>query len=509
MRVAIVGTFDLANYGDLLFPLLARHELERRVDDLELLPFSYHAKDASAWPYAVHSVADLPQALPDLDGLIVGGGHLIRFDTAVADGYGPPPGVDHPTGLWLIPALLAAAAGKPVVWNAVGASPDFGAWGAPLLRAALEASALVTVRDTSSQATLRAISSTTDVGIVPDTAFGLAPLLQAPELVDSFAAWRRDLGLEGPYVVVQGCTQLLAVAERLEAQLRDLAERGYTIVELPIGPILDDHVGLIAPDWEDVVRVEEWPDPLRLAQIVAHAEAAVGYSLHLGITALCHGVPLHRPRCWPGLKYEILARFPGVHQFDDHGRRPRIDIAQGVGRGPVAPQVEECVRSLAEHWDRAAQALTERRPVPPPALARLLSELPETLRQAARLSGEEDAPNASAELVGLRSTLADERLGAKALRAEVARKRATVAELHRSLTELRRLTGAERQRLEEELQAARSRSVAMAERHQAATQLLEEIGKSRAFRLSNRLQQAYGTLFRHPWQAMRRLFVDD
>jgi len=158
VRIAILGTFDLQNYGDLLFPLLARHELGKRFDELELLPSSYHAKEKPAWPYRVYSIQELPDRLGALDGVIVGGGHLVRFDPEVAAGYAPPPGIDHPTGLWLMPALLAAASGLPVVWNGIGTSPHVDEWAAPLLRATLESSALVSVGDSASQATLRAIA---------------------------------------------------------------------------------------------------------------------------------------------------------------------------------------------------------------------------------------------------------------------------------------------------------------------------------------------------------------
>ena len=35
-RVAMCGTFDIKNYGDLLFPLVLRHELESRFGLKEL-----------------------------------------------------------------------------------------------------------------------------------------------------------------------------------------------------------------------------------------------------------------------------------------------------------------------------------------------------------------------------------------------------------------------------------------------------------------------------------------
>ncbi|MEA2489203.1 MAG: lipopolysaccharide transport system ATP-binding protein, partial [Acidobacteriota bacterium] len=82
-QIGIVGTFDVENYGDLLFPLIAEAELRERLGSVTLHRFSYHAKTPPAWPYAVTSVADLPEVIDRLDALLIGGGFLIRFDKRV------------------------------------------------------------------------------------------------------------------------------------------------------------------------------------------------------------------------------------------------------------------------------------------------------------------------------------------------------------------------------------------------------------------------------------------
>src|SRR4030095_13348222 len=108
MEIGIAGTFDVQNLGDLLFPIVAEAELSRRIGPINLHRFSYSEKSPPDWPYRVESVAALPQRAADLDAMLIGGGHLIRFDKAVAPGYGPPsPDIHHPTGYWLMPAPLA------------------------------------------------------------------------------------------------------------------------------------------------------------------------------------------------------------------------------------------------------------------------------------------------------------------------------------------------------------------------------------------------------------------
>ncbi len=79
-QIAIFGTFDVENYGDLLFPILAEAALSTRLGAVKLHKFSYHEKSASDWPYTVTSLTELPELACQLDAILIGGGFLIRFD---------------------------------------------------------------------------------------------------------------------------------------------------------------------------------------------------------------------------------------------------------------------------------------------------------------------------------------------------------------------------------------------------------------------------------------------
>src|SRR5437868_3713816 len=94
-QIGLFGTFDVENYGDLLFPLIAEAELTERLGAVKIHPFSYHAKTPPDWPYTVISLTELPHMVDGLDGVLIGGGFLIRFDKDVAPGYGPPTPIHH------------------------------------------------------------------------------------------------------------------------------------------------------------------------------------------------------------------------------------------------------------------------------------------------------------------------------------------------------------------------------------------------------------------------------
>jgi len=91
-------------------------------------------------------------------------------------------------------------------------------------------------------------------------------------------------------------------------------------------------------------------------------------------------VPLHRPRCWPRLKYDILRRVPHIYQFDDHGGEPRVDLARSIGRREVSDAYRACEAELGRHWDRVARSLDQAPRAISPSLARVLSDLPVELR---------------------------------------------------------------------------------------------------------------------------------
>lgn len=350
-QIGIVGTFDVRNYGDLLFPLIAEAELRQRLGAVKLHRFSYHAQTPPDWPYTVTSVADLPEVVATLDAMLIGGGFLIRFDKDVAPGYAPPnASIPHPTGYWLTPALIALQRGIPVVWNAPGMHiNEVPRWARPLMRLALERSAYVAVRDEPSRATLARFAERDRIHVVPDTAFGIPRLLRAEASERLERLWHAS-GIRKPYVLVQAADSM-SWFPPVVARNPQLAE--FQFVALPVGPVLGDHASNL-PGFRELTT---WPDPLLLAELISHASAVVGHSYHLAITALTCGVPVFT---WMDLsvgKFTALREFERIHPlsaakpFDAEWFRAR------TGKGNALPAVETKLRLLSDHWDRVAAAV--------------------------------------------------------------------------------------------------------------------------------------------------------
>lgn len=356
-QVGVLGTFDVENYGDLLFPLVAEAELTARLGAVELHRFSYNTRNPPVWPYPVTSVSALPEMAGRLDGLLIGGGFLIRFDKEVAPGYGPPsPAIHHPTGYWLTPALIAVQQGIPLIWNAPGMHRnEIPAWADPLMELAFSHSRYVAVRDKPSQAALARFAGIDRISVVPDTAFGL-PRLFNGEPSSGFDRLREASGLTGPYIVIQAALGLKPFARFVKKHADRF--RDYQFLALPIGPVLGDDAAILEEDLPGIVRLPTWPHPLLLAEVIRHAEAVVGHSYHLAVTALTAGVPAFTHQDLSAGKYSALSSFEAMYQLETE-REPDPDwfLARVGKKAALSPAVKATLDPLAAHWDRVAAAL--------------------------------------------------------------------------------------------------------------------------------------------------------
>ena len=353
-KVGIFGTFDVENWGDLLFPLLAQRALSDRLVGVEVIPFSYRGKTAADWFYEVTSLDGLPRPVADLDAILVGGGHLIRFDKEVAPGYVPGnPLVHHPTAYWLLPALLGIAAGVPVVWNGPSASADLPAWAEPLLNPALRYSAYVAVRDAASREELLAFAPGCQIDVVPDTAFGITGLIDTASPSPEFESLVERNGIRRPYILLQASDRAAEFAAPIHAARAALPD--YQIVEIEIGPEIGDRCGCY-DDWgmHDHTKVSPWPSPSCLAELVAHSSGAIATSLHLSVASIAFGHPVLRPREKPASKYAPLEEHGSVVPMKRKEPEGGEVFAQLVKDGAGSGALPGVLDQVAAHWDRVA-----------------------------------------------------------------------------------------------------------------------------------------------------------
>jgi lipopolysaccharide transport system ATP-binding protein len=381
-QVASFGTFDVENYGDLLFPLIAEAELAERLGSVNLHRFSYNAKEPPDWPYTVTSVAELPEVAGSLDGVLIGGGSIIRFDKEIAPGYGPStPAIHHPTGYWLTPALIALQHGIPLIWNSPGMHGDnIPPWADPLMEQALENSRYIAVRDEMSQAVLARFVDKARIAVLPDTVFGISRLIDERHPSIALSRLREASGLTAPYIIVQaidGLDPFLRLIRNHSQLFRD-----FRFLVLPIGPILGDHESIVGDDLPGLVRLPVWPPPLLLAELISQAAAVVGHSYHLAVTALAFGVPVFSSADLSFWKYTALSDFETIFSLPKETEIDPQWFITRVGKNLPSPAACAALGQLAHHWDRTATILCEGATATQPALNRFWQSLPNLLEAA-------------------------------------------------------------------------------------------------------------------------------
>lgn len=365
LRIILTGTFDVRNYGDLLFPLIAAHRL--RPFGLQIVAASPTGRD-TGWRDAMPPLP-LDAALfgpAVFDGVLIGGGNIIHARPVTLPDYVAAGVADRAyPDLWLGATLAASRRQVPVAWNAPGVPYEFAPTERLAVRAALEAASYRAVRDTSSASFLEC----GPIHVVPDTALGLAAMWPYPSLEPDFRALlaRSASVPPGPYVAVHVKARSLdEPLHQLAARLRDFrATTGRTPVLIGIGQCHGDDIVAAALARELDGLCIDLSKPLGLREIaaaIAFSDAYVGASLHGYITAASygrHGVIVGRP---------LLPKMQGFLSHIGRNMDEAATWAAALGlmtnRLGLAPPIVPpfAISALELHWQAVAKALMTRPP---------------------------------------------------------------------------------------------------------------------------------------------------
>lgn len=306
--ILVSGMFDMDNYGDLLFPLVARHRLAEA--GFEVVPVA-PAGGRAGFPDALPTVeigAMLDEARQPAAGILIGGGYIIHahsldfLDHHVGGGLAGWRG----PGLWLGATLAAALRDIPVAWNAPGVPHPFSARQHRLLAPALRAASYVSVRDEGSRRLL-APDGGAEIAVVPDPIAELPRLWPKAMLADDHRRLlaRKGLPAEARLLALHLRNRSIAGLDlaALGAWLRDFAEpRGLTPLLVAVGESHDDPAVARRVAAQAGLPMTVLDDPLSLREItaaLAHSALYVGASLHGYVAATAYGTPgvlVARPR---------------------------------------------------------------------------------------------------------------------------------------------------------------------------------------------------------------------
>jgi len=506
--VGLFGTFDLANFGDLLLPAVAERELVLRMPDLvvrRFAPYGWeHPVPMDGGELAEPLDAPTPRRRAEIaracDSLVIGGGEIIHFsDHLLAAHYDTTPEkvVERAPSTWFIDGA-GADCPIPTAWNAVGIPFDFDDRHASLVRAAASRLRYLAVRDDESRKRLETIGVGREIAIVPDPGF-LAPRVFEQAIIDRRRRLHAALGWTPPgrYITVQGNGSMINEVDRismaLDAVLVDRADIDIVLLETGLGHGDSEFAAAFRARHPGRVWAPSTPLLLiDLVAILAASEAFVGVSLHGAITTTAYGrraVVLNAPRQSKhrGLVSHLNDCAGYIESADDLPAALRWAL---TAIGPDAA-LATITRRIDTHFDHlaamidASWSLRTGSPADENTNARVarLSTEVEAVRTAhavrgQRLVAERDALTAlldrdSARIAELESATATSRADAIALTAEISRLTADHAHLCNELDRSRQAHSAATLQLDR-LDADLRNVLAVAEETKGALETAEE-----------------------------------
>ncbi|WP_460796770.1 polysaccharide pyruvyl transferase family protein [Microbacterium sp. GXF0217] len=335
MRIAHFGTFDVANYGDLLFPRLLEWRLGDIADEFVHISPVGGRRIYMDVPVS-RSMAEVQHDGLEFGAVVVGGGNILHDNETSLPAYKNVGQVAY-SRLWIGAAQLATRQRIPLVVNAPGVPKLPGTAGAPLMRHFASTTDYFAVRDAYSQDLLRSIG-VNGTRVVPDTALEIREVFPASAPVNLAVSERLVQLLDERYAVVH-------VNDRYGGDIASLARKldeislslRAVLVLVAIGPCHgDDAFALrVAAHMESNPVVFDTPKAIEdIAYVISKACAYVGSSMHGFITATSYKVPAL-----------IVAKHTAQHKF--LGLLSQLDA----------------VDRLFETWESVAEALaSERQP---------------------------------------------------------------------------------------------------------------------------------------------------
>ncbi|MGD0189797.1 MAG: polysaccharide pyruvyl transferase family protein [Rhizomicrobium sp.] len=363
-RAFVTGMFDMRNFGDLMFPLIARQRLARIGIDVVAVSPTGKTTGLSGAADSI-SLEEMLAGGDPICGMLIGGGYVIHthkmlflaeYQSGDLPEYGGP-------GIWLGATLGAAIRQVPVAWNAPGVPHPFPGNQRALIDAALAAADYVSVRDAGS-AELLAARPDLSVKVVPDPVASIADLWPRESLRDPFERLiaRKGGGAAG-YVAFHFRNRSLAdVGVAAAAERIDAFARSHTLCPILIAVGQTHADDILAREISSQLKATHivLDDPSSLEEIaaaIAFSKLYIGASLHGYVAAAAYGVP------------GVLVALPSYRKFQgflDHtGRREDLahnwqeafEIAASRAEEGLAVRIPQTVLdALDTHWQRIGDA---------------------------------------------------------------------------------------------------------------------------------------------------------
>lgn len=292
-RIAFCGVFDLANYGDHLFPIIFNSEMKKRGLDVELELFSpfecQQIYDESKHVYPLRNLEKMHLDTP-FDAIVIAGGEVVHlFRASQITEIGSKNYKEYTISeVWLIPAFIANKYKIKLLWNCPGILLKFDMAMKNLVKTLCESIDYLSVRNIFSKECLKECGiDETKINVIPDTALLLSKSINVKKISD---LRNKILPFQDKYIVFH-CNKYIdenQIDKAIQC-LQMLNKEGYRIVLLPIALTHGDNEILSKINKQAKMQFYEINEVLSINEIISIIEGCsmyIGVSFHGALTAI-------------------------------------------------------------------------------------------------------------------------------------------------------------------------------------------------------------------------------
>ena len=284
-RIAQIGTFDIENFGDLLFPTMLAHVFSD--DEIDLFSVEGNCPKPFEENIYVYPVAELEKmhCKNPYDAIVIGGGDIILCDVNDSSKY--LWSKCDLFKLWASPILIGNKYNIPVIFNAPGVPFQFNESMRSLVGELLNKVDYLSVRDEMS-ATFLKECGVANVKVVPDTIIEIENVFQQPLLknIRKQLQIRYKLPEDDSYIVMQHNTFQITntVYKKYYKTVADrVIQSGKKVVFMPIGYVHEDGDFLkqiYDSRNKNQVYIDGMLSPLEMCAVLAGSCGYIGSSMH-------------------------------------------------------------------------------------------------------------------------------------------------------------------------------------------------------------------------------------
>lgn len=368
-NIAIIGTFDYENFGDLMFPIVFKKQLEKRIELNNLFLFSPNQCQMPLNPEKtqVYSIDKLEQIHNEygLHAIVFGGGDLARLDNAFApqENYFPE---NTSFDLMIYSAILANKYNIPYLWNCPGVPFEFAEDKAQIVKCLLDNfTDYASVRESRSAQILSACGCQSKIIVSPDTVLSVSTFLDknAAGVFDKLKS--EYTFLNDGYIVFQSMINNIEdfdkiVCEQL-SKICDLTKN--KIVFLPIGNVHNDdvYIGEMLANYpsEQFVTFDRKLNVYEINSVLANAIGFIGTSLHGNVVSNSYKVPSVGLNLYDLVKLKNYFTLVGREEYCIKDVSKICDTFMNMLSKDSVSKIDDAITLVENHFDNIVKLVKD------------------------------------------------------------------------------------------------------------------------------------------------------